>query len=125
MPIWVGGDTEPAFKRTVKYGDAFHAAFQPLADVKEGWARIQQLATEAGRDPAEITLSIRLYHDPESRMAPAKSIAGSTQQMVDSVAQWAQIGVTHILVDPVVPGGTEGRIEAMEQLMSQVAPQVG
>ena len=33
VPVWVGGDSDAAFRRTVKYGDAFHAAFQSIEKV--------------------------------------------------------------------------------------------
>src|SRR5690606_6400356 len=36
VPVWVGGDTEPAFRRVVRYGDAFHAAFEPIGNVERG-----------------------------------------------------------------------------------------
>jgi probable F420-dependent oxidoreductase len=125
MPIWVGGDTEPAFRRTVKYGSAFHAAFQPIDEVAAAWARIGELATEAGRDPSEITLSIRLYLDPDAAMPGAKSVQGSAEQMADTIGRWRDIGVTHMLLDPVVRGGVDARIEAMEHLMGEVRPRLG
>ena len=34
------------------------------------------------------------------------------------------IGVDHILLDPVAPGGVAGRRAAMEAFMTEVAPQV-
>lgn len=118
LPIWVGGDTEPAFKRTVKYGQAFHAAFQKKAEVAAAWARIRELAEAAGRDPKEITLSTRLYLDPAGSMEPAKSIAGSDEQMADTIGQWADVGVTHILLDPVARGGADGRLAAVEHFLT-------
>ncbi|MEZ5260346.1 MAG: LLM class F420-dependent oxidoreductase [Acidimicrobiales bacterium] len=124
LPIWVGGDTEPAFRRTVKYGQAFHAAFQPIDEVAAAWARIRKLADEAGRDPNEITLSIRLYLDPDSSQEPKKSIAGSDEQMADSIGRWADIGVTHILLDPVARGGPERRLAEIERFVTGVGARV-
>src|SRR6478735_12195611 len=77
VPIWVGGDTEPAFRRTVRAGDAFHAAFQQLDEVDAAWRRIGELCDEAGRPREELRLSIRLYLDPAESMTPSKSIGGS------------------------------------------------
>jgi alkanesulfonate monooxygenase SsuD/methylene tetrahydromethanopterin reductase-like flavin-dependent oxidoreductase (luciferase family) len=124
VPIWVGGDTEPAFRRVARFGDAFHAAFQPIAEVEAAWKRIGELTSEAGRDPSALRLSIRLYLDPASSMPPAKSVGGSRDQMLDTIGAWQGIGVDHILLDPVAPGGFAGRRAAMESFMTDVAPSV-
>ena len=124
MPIWVGGDSEAAFRRVARFGDAFHAAFQPLDDRRgrlgDGCA---SWCAEAGRDPASVRLSIRLYLDPEGSMPAGKSIAGSPAEMLDTIGRWQAIGVDHILLDPVAPGGLAGRRAAMERFMLDVAPQ--
>jgi alkanesulfonate monooxygenase SsuD/methylene tetrahydromethanopterin reductase-like flavin-dependent oxidoreductase (luciferase family) len=124
VPIWVGGDTEPAWRRTARYGDAFHAAFQPIDEVDAAWKRVGELCAEAGRDPGAVRLSVRLYLDPAGSMPADKSIAGSRQQMVDTIGAWQAIGVDHILLDPVAPGGYEGRRAAMESFSTDVAADV-
>jgi len=121
VPIWVGGDTEPAFRRTARAGDAFHAAFQPIDEVAAGWRRVRELAEANGRAPTELRLSIRLYLDPNGAMAPAKSIAGSPEQMLDTIGAWESSGVDHVLLDAVAPGGTEGRLAVIEQFAGDVA----
>ncbi len=120
IPIWVGGSTEAAFRRTVRYGDGFHAAFQSLETVKEHWARVGTLAEEAGRDPAEIELSLRVYLDFEGGSDPAKSLAGNPARMREQIAQYAEAGVSHLVLDIVARGGTSGRQEAMERFASDV-----
>ena len=57
-------------------------------------------------------------------MEPFKSIAGSPDQMVDTISQVQEIGVSHILVDPVARGGVEGRLEALSEFMTNIAPQI-
>ena len=125
LPVWVGGDTEPAFRRTVRFGDAFHAAFQKRSEVADAWRRIGELCDEADRDRSEVTLSIRLYLDDTGTMEADKSIAGSAEEMADAAGRWGEIGVSHILLDPVARGGFEGRLAAVERFMTDVAPRVG
>jgi probable F420-dependent oxidoreductase len=125
VPIWVGGDTEPAFRRVARFGDAWHAAFQPLDEVAAGWRRVGELCAEAGREPSAVRLSVRLYLDPDGSMPAAKSIAGSPAEMVDTIGRWAAVGVDHVLLDPVAPGGLDGRRTAMERFMTDVAPATG
>src|SRR5204862_7783097 len=83
VPIWVGGDTEPAFRRAARYGDAFHAAFQPITEVAAAWRRVRELANEFDRtEHAELSLSVRLYLDPDRSMPSEKSIGGSNLEMI-------------------------------------------
>lgn len=123
VPIWVGGDSEAAFRRVARFGDAFHAAFQPLDTVATSWARVRQLVVEDGRDPTSVRLSTRLYLDPDGSMPASKSIAGTTAEMVDTVGRWRDVGVDHVVLDPVAPGGVVGRRAAMERFMQDVATQ--
>jgi probable F420-dependent oxidoreductase len=125
LPIWVGGNTEAAYRRVARIGDGFHAAFEPIEDVSAAWKRIGELCRDEGRDPSGVRLSIRLYLDPDATMERTKSIAGSADAMLDTVGAWAAIGVDHILLDPVARGGLDGRLAAMEQFMAEVAPRAG
>lgn len=124
VPVWVGGHTGAAFRRTARFGHAFHAAFQPLDTVTEEWAAVRQACEEQGRDPDELELSLRLHLDPASVMEPYKSIAGSQEEMLDKIGQLQEIGVSHVLLDPVARGGVPGRLDALREFMIDVAPQV-
>lgn len=124
IPVWIGGSSEPAFRRAARFGDCFHAAFEPVGRVRDEWARVRELTAETGRDPESVSLSARLYLDPGATMAPDVSIAGSTDQMIDTLAGWAAIGTSHVLVDITAPGGPDGRLEALRRFMTDVAPNV-
>lgn len=125
VPVWIGGASEPAYRRTARFGDCFHAAFEPIEKVTHEWDRVQELTAAAGRNPEDMSLSIRLYLDPTAAMKPGLSIAGSTEQMIDSMSAWQAIGVDHVLVDITAPGGPAGRLEAMQAFMTDVVPHVG
>src|SRR5690242_9214119 len=66
IPIWVGGESGPALRRTAKYGDAWYPipnnpAF-PMDSLKRltaGIARLRQLTAEAGRDPQSVGVTVR------------------------------------------------------------------
>ena len=124
LPVWIGGASEPAYRRTARFGDCFHAAFEPVDKVAQEWSRVQELTVEAGRDLADMSLSIRLYLDPASAMKPELSIAGGSQQMIETLGGWKDIGVDHVLIDITAPGGPAGRLEAMQAFMTDVVPHV-
>ena len=122
VPVWVGGNSAAAYRRVAQFGHGFHAAFETLDEVAAGWAAVGEECDVAGRDRSEITFSLRYYLDPAEVMKPAVSIAGSTEQMIDSVGQVTETGVTHLVLDPVARGGVAGRLDALRAFMSDVAP---
>jgi probable F420-dependent oxidoreductase len=74
-PIWVGGESGPALRRTVQFGDAWYPIgtnpthpLDSLARYRAGIDRLRTLAIEAGRDPMSIGLAYRCAkHGPELR----------------------------------------------------------
>lgn len=124
LPIWVGGNTPAAFRRVARFGHAFHAAFEPLANVTAAWQQVCEACVAINRDPGELSLSLRIYLDPAAQMPPEKSIAGSREQMIDTVNQLKAAGISHVMLDPVARGGIQGRLDAFLQFMAEVAPHV-
>ncbi len=122
IPVWVGGDSEPAYRRTARFGDVFHAAFQTEAQLVEHRAGVIAACNAAGRDPEQIGFSTRVYLDLDGDANPEKSIAGSTQQMTDSAARLGSLGYEHVLLDITGRGGPERRLAGLVQFMSDVAP---
>jgi probable F420-dependent oxidoreductase len=66
-PIWVGGESAPALRRTARLGDAWYPIgsnnrhlLDTLPRLSAGIARLKKLAAEAGRDPARIGLCYRV-----------------------------------------------------------------
>jgi alkanesulfonate monooxygenase SsuD/methylene tetrahydromethanopterin reductase-like flavin-dependent oxidoreductase (luciferase family) len=122
VPVWVGGNTDAAYRRAARYGSGLHAAFEPRDVVAEAWQQVLRHTEALGRDPAAMTLSVRLYLDTVGSMDPAKSIHGSPAEMQDQVARWGEIGVGHLVLDPVAPGGIPGRRDAALAFAESVLP---
>ena len=57
-------------------------------------------------------------------MPEDKSIAGSVDQMLDTIGNLPQAGVQHVLLDPVGRGGAAGRLVIVRAFMEDVAPKV-
>ena len=63
-PIWVGGESGPALRRTARVGDAWYPIgtnpqnlLDSLPRLKAGIARLRKLTMDAGRDPARVALA--------------------------------------------------------------------
>ncbi len=59
-PVIVGGSWPYAARRAVRYGDGWipHAALPPHDDVTDFIPEFQQMAKDAGRDPAELPVTV-------------------------------------------------------------------
>ena len=85
-PIWIGGSGP---KRTLplvaRYADVWHTWGTPNS-LQEANARVDELATEAGRDPASITPRARCRSTTSTRLASTRRSGGMRATATWSVA---------------------------------------
>jgi len=115
-PIWVGGESGPALRRTARLGDAWYPIgtnpsfpLDSLARYRGGVAKLRKLVAEAGRDPAAIGLAYRVQRygpdvpalagDGERRL-----FSGTPGQVADDLKALRDLGVG--AVDFSFPGDT-------------------
>jgi probable F420-dependent oxidoreductase len=111
IPIWIGGHTEAALRRTAALGNAWHPiGLRPpaLLHPEEYAASVRTLrayAKEAGRDPDEITLTFRVPMRVQPTRAKAAGgdrplFQGTATEVLGDVSTYAALGVTHFIFDP-------------------------
>jgi probable F420-dependent oxidoreductase len=126
-PIWIGGNTDAALRRALRFGSGWHGfeVFpEEIADLRE---RLGRLAEEGGRDPAELELSVARGLMPpgreqESFIPDRRMLGGSAGSVVDELGRYADEGVELVLIQvsllpPVVP-------DALEWVAAEVLPQL-
>jgi probable F420-dependent oxidoreductase len=125
IPIWVGGHTGRALKRTVALGDAWHPIGQrppahlPPDELGAKAARLSALAEEAGRDPASIPIMFRapVGFDEKSEAL----LNGSPAKICDDLRAYEKQGVSHLTVD--LPGASFDEVmDNMERVAADVMP---
>jgi probable F420-dependent oxidoreductase len=110
IPIWIGGHTDAAVRRAARLGDGWHPiALRPpgLLFPDAYAARVKQLhawAREAGRDPAAITLTVRVPMEVRSGRQPTPTgerplFQGTAEQVVADIRAYADAGVGHFVWD--------------------------
>lgn len=124
IPIWVGGHTRPAFRRTARYGQAFHAAFADPDTLASQWAAVGEECDAIGRDRGEIDLTCLFRLNLDGGNVADGEIGGSTDEMVDQLGRYGEIGLDHAAFF-VLGRGTEGRLDAIRRFAEEVAPQLG
>jgi probable F420-dependent oxidoreductase len=93
IPIWVGGESAPALRRTVRYAQGWYPVgtnpqfpMNTLSRFKAGLARFRGFAEKAGRDPSEIAIALRVLAGPGAK--PRSSIDGEAAMFTGGDADW-------------------------------------
>ena len=106
-PIWVGGQSRPAMRRAAELGDGWHpvgaipaAPLEP-EELAQNIAVMHRYAERAGRDPAEIEVSMKapLYDSTGASDGPRRRFSGSPDQVLQDVQTYGDVGVDDIIFD--------------------------
>ena len=127
ITLWMGGASEAGYRRAAKRGDGFQGAYASPAALRGQWESVKRAAEEAGRDPAEIVLSNRMWlaYGADSGPRADGSLFGSTEQIVEQLGELKEMGVQHVVMDVIAGGGIEGRVDMLRRFKEEVRPQVG
>ena len=128
IPIWVGGHTRRALRRTAKYGDCWHTTRQTPDFVAQNLPYLREQTEKAGRDPASISISLKrslFFTDigiREGTSVPTGGLViGTTQEVIDDVYYCQELGIDQLTYDFRVEG-IDSQIQVMEQLADRVLP---
>jgi len=126
-PIWVGGPSEAALRRTVCYGDAWHPIRIRIDWFKEsGIPRLREIADEEGKAMPALCPRIRL-RITDSAMPDVRRVAGegSLDQVHRDLAQLEELGCTYVVLDTYADDiDAIGNNEASWQMLSLMAEKV-
>ena len=134
-PIWVGGESRPALRRTAELADGWYPLGSnptfPMATPQQLAAGLERLAAYArrfGRDPAEIDTIYRTHQFEllnEAADDDRRPFVGSAEQIAADIRQYQELGVSGLVLDFLRQ--TEDlnlMLERMEAFATQVWPQV-
>jgi probable F420-dependent oxidoreductase len=122
-PIWVGGHTKAALRRTARIGAAWHPINRPPDELRAGMTEIARLCREQRRaDVPALTLrnDVKILRAGES--APASThagrvLAGEPAALVEQVRELAECGVEHLVLEFLAADGRE--LEAQMALFAE------
>jgi len=134
-PIWVGGHTEAALRRTAALGDAWHpiglrgpVGLAPR-DLAEKMERIRILARQAGRDPSGIGVAFRGPLDlwpargKSTTADTPRPLAGPADKVVEDLRAYQAAGVGTIIFDFPKPDPAD-MITLMRRVAREVRPRL-
>ena len=132
-PIWIGGHSRAALRRTARHGDGWHpvgataAVPLPPEELRPMLDELRRLTEAEGRDFAALTLSYKApvydkvaYDEQGGR----KLFSGSTEQIAEDVRRFEALGFSELIFDFRSPSLTES-LERMERFATTVLPATG
>jgi probable F420-dependent oxidoreductase len=125
IPIWVGGKSPPALRRVARYGTGYHAVGSTPDELADEIATVHDAMELAGRDPAELTVSMLWGFLP----------SGTAEQMIDLIGRYAEAGLHHLVGPPplqpvrATPEDPHDRLRAtldeLRRFATDVLPHIG
>lgn len=106
LPIWLGGESGPALRRTARYGDAWYPIgtnpqfpLDTVSRFRAAVGKLRGLTEQAGRDPALVGLSYRVSSQPDalpkgSVDGERKLFTGGAADYVGDIEALRDVGVT-------------------------------
>jgi len=110
IPIWVGGFSDPAFRRGARRGDGFLFA-RDVESAMEGRERVRHFAAEAGRDLAGFGWELTANR------------ASTPPEMAQMAERWAEEGGSHFSVGTMRNGLTT--VDQHIEFITDVAGRIG
>ena len=127
-PIWIGGHSRAALRRTARYGDGWHpvganaAVPLPPDELATMISELKQLTVAEGRDFDAMTLSFKapLYDtaiaQPDGARRP---FTGTNDQVIEDIHTYAALGIEELIFDIRSPTLAES-LERMEHFATNI-----
>ena len=116
VPIWLGGHSPATLRRACRLGASLHWVAPSVDEVKERASRLAEIASREGTDTPPITIraSLKIAAEPAAAIGALK---GPPSYLVELLAAYEDVGVTHFLVD-----NRKGGYEEMHGSLDHVLP---
>jgi alkanesulfonate monooxygenase SsuD/methylene tetrahydromethanopterin reductase-like flavin-dependent oxidoreductase (luciferase family) len=96
IPIWCGGRSERAVRRTAELADGYHAAQTGPEQLRERLPRIAAATEAAGRPLPTVSVRARVKFD--TAPGPVYSVCGSLKEMTGQLLELAREGVDDLIL---------------------------
>ena len=128
-PIWVGGHSRAALRRTAQFGAAWHPINRSPGELRAGMSALAQICQARGRAVAPALTArndMRILRPGEQVPKSAHAgrvLAGEPAALVDQITELAACGVEHLVLEFLAADGRE-LDEQMTIFAERVRPRI-
>ncbi|MEX2221281.1 MAG: TIGR03619 family F420-dependent LLM class oxidoreductase [Candidatus Rokuibacteriota bacterium] len=140
-PIWIGGKSEAAMRRTARLGDGWIPSFITPEELRPGVQKVQELAAAAGRQVPEdhfgtlinyaiaetedAALAMARPYVPQGRVDEATmrrcTAFGPVGRLLEKVEEYVKAGASKFILRPLCP--PDRMLEQLARMAEQVCPE--
>jgi probable F420-dependent oxidoreductase len=131
LPVWVGGNTPPAFRRVGKYGDGWLASQVSDADfAKRAMDVIREAAVSAGRNPNAIGWQSMIAPPPRAGDTAGKTFYAEPDRVAARVVELKEMGFDGVAVNAtaIFQSGSrsvDAMLDALRAIHDRLREEVG
>ncbi len=141
LPIWIGGSSAAAVRRTARYGTGWQAGAETAGDVGRVIAEIKAALVETGRsidedhygaafayhfgriDDPGVAQVMDAYRKRTGRDPERHFAIGDAGTMLARIAEYVEAGASKFILRPAARGD-DGMLDQTRRLIEQVLPMV-
>ncbi len=141
MPLWLGGSSEAAIRRTARFGTGWQGAFETPDETAAVIAAIRRAAAEAGRhipddhygaafafrygawDDEAVVQSARAYRERLGRDPARAIVCGGTTDILRRIEDYVAAGVSKFILRPI-GAGDDDMMAQTRRLIDEALPAV-
>jgi len=141
LPMWLGGASKPAIRRTARFGTGWQAGLETAHEVAAIIPAIKLALEEVGRtidhdhygaafsyrfgawDDAPVQATAAFFRERLAREPEPRIVAGGVEQIMTRLQDYITAGASKFILSPIGEGDAE-IFSQTERLIAEVLPEV-
>jgi probable F420-dependent oxidoreductase len=127
VPVWIGGNSKRALRRTAEYGDNWHCIRLTPEEIAGQKPLLEEACIAAGRDTGDVGISIRTSvtmggTETEHGHSEQRGLmSGEPAQIIEDIERYETAGVDYMVLS-VVGNSTQETVENLNRFDTEVKP---
>ncbi len=141
LPMWLGGASKPAIRRTARFGTGWQAGLETPAEVAPVIAAIKVALKEEGRaidhdhygaafsyrfgawNDGAVQTTAALFRDRLTRSPEPRIVAGGAREILARIEEYIAAGVSKFILSPIGASDDEIFMQT-ERLIDELLPEI-